>query len=98
MVAKQPKHKHGTFTHVLLTIKELESLRKDYGETETAEAIKFLDEYIEESGKKYKNHNLTLRRWVFDAVKERKSKQPKVREQRLDFKAFAEAKMKHQKV
>lgn len=97
-VAKQPKHKHGTFNHVLLTEKELESLQKEYGETETAEAIKFLDEYIEESGKKYKNHNLTLRRWVFDAVKERKAKKPKRGEQKLDFKTFAAMKMKHEKV
>lgn len=97
-VAKQPKHKHGTFNHVLLTEKELESLQKDFGEAETAEAIQFLDEYIEEKGAKYKNHNLTLRRWVFDAVKERKAKKPKRGEQKLDFKTFAAMKMKHEKV
>lgn len=95
---RQKKTKYGEFSHVSLADAELESLQKEYGETETAEAIKFLDEYIEESGKKYKNHNLTLRRWVFDAVKERKAKKPKRGEQKLDFKAFAEAKLKHQKI
>ena len=95
---KPPKHKHGTYKHVLLTDKQYEKLKADYGEKETEDAIEFLDSYIQEKHYKSHDHNITLRKWVFDAVKERKAKQPKVREQRLDFKAFAEAKLKHQKV
>ena len=30
--------------------------------------IEKLDEYIEETGKKYKNHYLTIKRWVIEAV------------------------------
>ena len=67
---KETKHKHGEYKHVLLTDKELEKLVADYGDAETQDAIKYLDEYIEMKGVSYKNHNLVLRKWVFDAVKE----------------------------
>ena len=71
---KEPKHKYGEYQHVLLTDTDRERLVNDYGEDETHEAIKYLDEYIETSGKKYKNHYLVMRKWVFDAVKEHKKK------------------------
>ena len=32
------------------------------------------DEYIEEKGYKSKSHNLAIRRWVIDAVKEQEAK------------------------
>lgn len=70
----EPKHKYGEYQHVLLTDTDRERLVNDYGEDETHEAIKYLDEYIETSGKKYKNHYLVMRKWVFDAVKEHKKK------------------------
>ena len=66
---KEPKHKYGEYQHVLLTDTDRERLVNDYGEDATHNAIKYLDEYIETSGKKYKNHYLVMRRWVFDAVK-----------------------------
>jgi hypothetical protein len=69
-----PKHKYGEYNHVLLKDNELEKLKHDFGETETDEAIIFLDEYIEMKGYKAKNHNLVLRKWVFNAVRERKGK------------------------
>lgn len=68
------KHKYGEYQHILLKDSELQKLNDDYGELETKEAIKFLDEYIEMKGTKYKSHNLALRKWVFDAVKEKKNK------------------------
>ena len=76
------KHKYGEFKHVLLTDEERDRLFKDKGEELTLKAIKKLDEYIEETGRKYKNHNLTLRRWVFDAINEKKS--PKAFENEMD--------------
>ena len=76
------KHKYGEFKHVLLTDEERDRLFKDKGEELTLKAIKKLDEYIEETGKRYKNHNLTLRRWVFDAVNEKKA--PKAFENEMD--------------
>lgn len=71
---KEPKHKYGEYQHVLLTDTDRERLVNDYGEDETHKAIKYLDEYLETSGKKYKNHYLVMRKWVFDAVKERSVK------------------------
>ncbi len=71
---KEPKHKYGEYNHVLLTDSDRERLVNDYGEDSVHAAIKYLDEYIETSGKKYKNHYLVMRKWVFDAIKERKGK------------------------
>ncbi len=61
---KPQKHKHGEYKHVLLTDDEFERLKKDFNFYD--ELIKKLDEYIETSGKKYKNHNLVLRGWVLN--------------------------------
>lgn len=68
------KSVHGEYKHVLLTKDQFEKLVSDFGEKETLDAIKFLDEYIEMKGYKAKNHNLALRKWVFNAVKEEKQK------------------------
>ena len=66
---KESKHKYGEYQHVLLTESERERLINDFGKDDTLAAIKYLDEYIEMKGAKYKNHNLVMRKWVFDAVK-----------------------------
>lgn len=71
---KEQKSHYGEYENVLLTETEYNRLVDDYGEPLTHDAIKFLDEYIEEKGYKAKSHNLTMRRWVFDAVREKKSK------------------------
>lgn len=69
-----PKHKYGEYQHVLLTDKERDRLMDEYGEAETSEAIKYLDEYIEMKGYKAKSHYLAIRKWVFDAVNKEKEK------------------------
>jgi hypothetical protein len=61
--AKSPKHKHGEYSHVLLTSDEYIKLCEEWGEGETLRMIKILDEGIEAKGYKYKNHNLALRKW-----------------------------------
>ena len=73
---KPTKHKHGQFQNVLLTDVEFEKLCNDYGTELLNSAIAFLDAYIEEKGYKSKSHNLAIRRWVIDAVKERKNQIP----------------------
>ncbi len=60
---KEIRHKHGEYKHVLLTEKQIVKLNSDFGIQEKDEMIKNLDEYIETSGKSYKNHNLTMRNW-----------------------------------
>ena len=71
---KPTKHKHGEYSHVLLTEDQEQKLIDEYGEIVTAKAITFLDEYIEMKGYKAKNHYLAIKKWVIDAVKEREQK------------------------
>lgn len=71
---KPVKHKHGEFQNVLLTDPEYEKLANDFSADLRDKAISFLDAYIEEKGYKSKSHNLAIRRWVVDAVKENESK------------------------
>lgn len=65
---KDSKHKYGEYKNVLLTDKELQSLKSDYDNCD--ELIKYLDEYIEMKGYKAKSHYLCIKKWVVNAVKE----------------------------
>lgn len=68
------KHTYGEYGHVRLTDKERDRLFNDKGEEQTLKAIKYLDEYIQMKGYKARDHNLALRKWVFDAVREQEQK------------------------
>ena len=72
---KQSKHKYGEYKHVLLTDKEHTHLLELYGDS-LDEHIKILDEYIETSGKKYKNHSLVIQKWVHDEWAKRNKNNP----------------------
>lgn len=82
---KQSKHKYGEYSHVLLTDKEHTHLLDLYGDS-LDEHIKILDEYIETSGKKYKNHSLVIQKWVHDEWMKRNKDKPV----KLDSKFYAE--------
>lgn len=69
---KSSKHKHGEYQNILLTDEELEKLKNEYPNYE--EAIEYLDEYVEMTGKKYKSHYLAMKKWVFSALEERQRK------------------------
>ena len=71
---KPAKEKYGEFQNVLLTENEFENLANSFGISLRDQAIKFLDEYIEEKGYKSKSHNLAIRRWVIDAVQKAQNK------------------------
>ena len=73
IVKEKVKEKYGEYSNVLLTEKEYQSLCSDF--TNADELIKFLDEYIEMKGYKAKSHYLAIRKWVKDAVSERKPTQ-----------------------
>ena len=88
---KQSKHKYGEFQHVLLTDKEHTHLLDLYGNS-LDEHIKILDEYIETSGKKYKNHSLVIQKWVHDEWMKRNKEKPT-----LDSKFYAEQSTKTDK-
>lgn len=88
---KQSKHKYGEYSHVLLTDKEHTHLIELYGDS-LDEHIKILDEYIETSGKKYKNHSLVIQKWVHDEWMKRNKDKPT-----LDSKFYAEQSTKTDK-
>ena len=71
---KPPKHKYGEYKNVLLTDSEYERLCAEFGNEFMDKVIQFLDEYIEEKDYKSQSHNLAIRRWVIDAVKEKEAK------------------------
>lgn len=79
------KHKYGEYQHVLLTEKEHTHLVELYGSS-LDEHIKILDEYIETSGKSYKNHSLVLQKWVHDEWTKRNKNNPV----KLDSKFYAQ--------
>ncbi len=89
---KQSKHKYGEYSHVLLTDKEHTHLLDLYGDS-LDEHIKILDEYIETSGKKYKNHSLVIQKWVHDEWMKRNKDKPIT----LDSKFYAEKNTKTDK-
>ena len=68
-------HKYGEYQHVLLTDKEHTHLLELYGSS-LDEHIKILDEYIETSGKNYKNHSLVIQKWVHDEWMKRNKDKP----------------------
>lgn len=86
------KHKYGEFQHVLLTDKEHTHLIELYGDS-LNDHIKILDEYIETSGKKYKNHSLVIQKWVHDEWMKRNKDKPIT----LDSKFYAEQNTKTDK-
>lgn len=88
----QSKHKYGEYQHVLLTDKEYTHLIELYGDS-LDEHIKILDEYIETSGKKYKNHSLVIQKWVHDEWMKRNKDKPIT----LDSKFYAEQNTKTDK-
>jgi len=68
-----PKMIFGSQKNVYLTQDELEKLKGEYKDI-ADEAIDFLSEYIAEKGYKSKSHYLAIRRWVIEAVKERRQR------------------------
>lgn len=63
---KDIKHKYGEYKNVLLSDKEMESLKKEFDNYE--DLIVYLDEYIEMKGYRAKSHYLAIRKWVIEAV------------------------------
>jgi len=75
---EEKKNIYGEFRHVRLSEQDLGKLHDEYGEQMTNDCIKYLDEYIEmKPSYKRNNHYLCIRKWVVDAVKEKKGKSQK---------------------
>jgi len=72
---KKEKNIYGSFKNVFLTGEEYERLKKEFSNTD--DAIEFFSKWIKEKGgTKSKDHNLAIRRWVFDAVNKQQLKKP----------------------
>lgn len=61
---KAERHKYGEYKHVLLTDEQLKKLNEDFGNNTVALYIRKVDEYCQQTGKTYKDYNLTIRNWI----------------------------------
>ncbi len=60
---KPTRHKYGEYQNVLLSDEELEKLKAEFPD-DWQSRIENLSEYIASSGKCYKNHLATIRKWA----------------------------------
>lgn len=78
---QKERHKYGEYKNVLLTDDDFEKLKAEFpGDYE--QRIESLSEYMESSGKSYKNHLATMRAWS------RKDKPQKADKASYDIKEF----------
>lgn len=63
---KEPMQKYGEYKHVLLNDTQYNRLLKEFGEKKTADYIRKVDEYVQQTGKKYNDYNLTIRKFMRD--------------------------------
>lgn len=61
---KAERHRYGEYKHVLLTDEQYKNLNVDFGSNAVAVYIKKVDEYCQQTGKTYKDYNLTIRNWI----------------------------------
>jgi len=60
---KEVRHKYGEYKNCFLTDDQYSNLIKEFGESECLSMIKNFDNYVESTGKKYKNHLQTMKNW-----------------------------------
>lgn len=84
------KHKYGKYKNVLLTEDEYNRLLT---EQDGEAALEYFSEYRERKGYKCKSDNLSIRKWVFDALQEERQ-----RKQRLECQQPQQSKSTQQKV
>lgn len=73
--ARPDKQIYGQYKNVLLTQEEYDKI---INQENGPEAIEFLSEYMEMKNYKVKSHYLAIKKWVFDAVKEKQQRQEKL--------------------
>lgn len=60
---KEPRHKYGEYTNVLLSDTDLAKLKAEFP-SDWQERIERLSAYMASTGKSYKNHLATIRNWA----------------------------------
>ena len=73
--ARPDKQIYGQYKNVLLTQEEYDKI---INQENGPEAIEFLSEYMEMKNYKVKSHYLAIKKWVFDAIKEKQQRQEKI--------------------
>ena len=76
--AHTQKRAYGEFKNVLLSDDEYDLLIEEFGNPKLL--IKRLDEYKEQSGKRYNSDYMAIKKWVVEAVKEDEAKKPPIDE------------------
>ncbi len=71
---KTTRHKYGEYENVLLSDEELEKVKAEFPD-DWQSRIENLSEYIASSGKSYKNHLATIRKWA-KADSDKKASEP----------------------
>ena len=71
---KPVRHKYGEYDHVLLSDEDMVKLQEEFPD-DWMERIRNLDEYIERTGKTYKNHLLTIKTWARKDVPKKQTQQ-----------------------
>ena len=61
--AKPARHKYGEYNNVLLSDEDMEKLKAEFPD-DWEKRIERLSDYIESTGKSYKNHLATIRNWA----------------------------------
>jgi predicted phage replisome organizer len=72
---KPTRHKYGEYQNVLLSDEELEKLKSEFVD-DWQSRIENLSEYMASSGKSYKNHLATIRKWSKADVKKQTDNYP----------------------
>lgn len=73
---KPVRHKYGEYKHVLLSDEQYSDLVGKYGEDKTLDYIQYLDNYLETSGRSYKNYKQAILTWVVEAVEKKNYHRP----------------------
>lgn len=69
-----PRHALGAYKHVMLSAHDLTELDDKYGHEDVKEGIRIVDEYCEQSGKRYKNYSLVLKNWGIPEAKQKRAR------------------------
>jgi len=73
-IIQETKNKYGKNSNIFLSESEYLKLCQDFSKDKADKAIDYLSDWGLEKPKQfkeYKNHNLTLRRWVFEAIEKK---------------------------
>lgn len=72
---KPTRHRHGAYGNVLLSDEDLARLQSEFP-SDWRERVERLDEYVESTGKRYRNHLATIRAWARSDARRSAEKAP----------------------